>query len=102
MIFKSNYPSLKFQHCIFRYLGSRTRLRTKKSSTGGIFDDQQNDQKKFKISKIQIISELSLTPANLNILGYQMVGGNCVEIDVCKHAKCSHECINIGPCQNVT
>ena len=30
-----------------------------------------------------------------------MVGGNCIEIDVCQHAKCSHECVNIGSCSNV-
>ena len=78
MIFKGSCPSLKFQHRILDISALEHAYALK------------------------IISELSLTPANLNILGYQMVGGNCVEIDVCKHSKCSHECINIGPCQNVT
>ena len=48
MIFKGSCPTLKFEHFISRYLGSRIRLRTQNSSVRVIFDAQQNDQKIFQ------------------------------------------------------
>ena len=38
MIFKGSWPSLKFQDCKWRYLGSKTRLRTQNSSVGVKFN----------------------------------------------------------------
>ena len=52
MIFKGSFPALKFQDCIWRYLGSRTRLRTQNSSVGVIFDAEQNGHKIFPFLEI--------------------------------------------------
>ena len=52
----------------------------------------------FRIFTAQnFIMELIQDTRNI-VSGYHMVGGNCIEIDVCQHAKCSHECVNIGSC----
>ena len=60
IIFKGSYPSVKFQDCILRYLGSRTRPPIQNWSVGVIFDVQQNDLKNFsEFRKFPIISELN-------------------------------------------
>ena len=52
MIFKGSWPALKFQDCIWRYLGSRTRLRIQNSSVGVIFEALQDDHKNFPFFEI--------------------------------------------------
>ena len=47
MIFKGSYPSLNFQECILRYLGSKIHPRTQKSAVSVIFDVQPS-YKKFE------------------------------------------------------
>ena len=52
MIFKGSCPALKFQDSIWRYLGSRTRLRIKNSSVEVIFEVLQDDHKNFPFFEI--------------------------------------------------